>query len=233
MKVEIWSDVMCPFCYIGKRKFEEALAGFKHKDEITVEWKSFQLNPDLITDTETTITQYLADAKGWSREQAVQAHQMVVKMAEEVGLHFNFDKIVVANSFKAHQLIQYAKSQDKGDEVEESLFKAYFIDGENIDDITVLNQIAEKSGLPPLSLEQVLAEENYSDSVKKDIFESRQIGVRGVPFFLFNEKYALSGAQPPSVFSQILDQTFAEWTQNRPVEVISLNGQSCDIDGDC
>jgi len=126
MKVEIWSDIMCPFCYIGKRRFENALKEFPHKDDIEIVWKSFQLNPAMKTDPGKNINQYLSEVKGWSLTQARQANDYVTKMAKEVGLYYDFKKVVVANSFDAHRLIQLAKVNGKGDEMEEQLFKAYF-----------------------------------------------------------------------------------------------------------
>src|ERR1044072_2264180 len=119
MKVEIWSDVMCPFCYIGKRKFEHALEQFPHKDEVEITWKSFQLNPAMKTEPGKNINQYLAEIKGWTIDRAKEMNDHVSKMAEEVGLHYDFDKAVVANSFDAHRFIQFAKKQSKGDAAEE------------------------------------------------------------------------------------------------------------------
>lgn len=124
MKVEIWSDVMCPFCYIGKRRFEKALEQFQEKDSIEVVWKSFQLNPAMITEPGKNINQYLSEIKGWSLAQAKQANDYVTSMAKELGLNYDFDKAVVANSFDAHRLVQLAKVNGKGDTVEEQLFKA-------------------------------------------------------------------------------------------------------------
>ena len=131
MKVEIWSDVMCPFCYIGKRRFEAALLKFEHKDEVEIIWKSFQLNPHMKTDPEKNINQYLAEIKGWTLDQAESMNERVTQMAKAEGLHYDFDKAIVANSFDAHRLIQLAKTHNKGDEAEERLFKAYFSEGKN------------------------------------------------------------------------------------------------------
>ena len=129
MKVEIWSDVMCPFCYLGKRKFEIALEQFSHKDDIEIEWKSFLLQPDLVTDTTININQYLAEIKDFPLEQARQMNNQVAQAGKAIGLTYNVEQIVVANSFKAHNLIQLAKTQQKQNEVEEKLFEAYFAEG--------------------------------------------------------------------------------------------------------
>ena len=125
MKIEIWSDVMCPFCYIGKRRFEDALQQFEHKDKVEVEWKSFQLNPGMKTDPSQNISQYLADVKGWDLDYAKQMNAHVTEIAAEVGLTYDFDKAVVANSFNAHRFSHLAKKHCLGDAAEEALFKAY------------------------------------------------------------------------------------------------------------
>ena len=132
MKVEIWSDIMCPFCYIGKRRFENALKDFPHSSEIEIEWKSFLLNPAIRTETGNNINQYLSETKGWSLEQANQANNYVTKMAKEVGLYYDLNKAVVANTFDAHRLIQLAKANNKSNETEERLFRAYFIEGKKV-----------------------------------------------------------------------------------------------------
>jgi len=210
MKIEIWSDVMCPFCYIGKRKFEAALEQFENKANVIVVWKSFQLNPAMKTDPSKNITSYLAEIKGWSLEQAKEMNTHVTNMAKEVGLHYDFDKAIVANSFDAHRLIQLAKKHGKGDEAEEQLFKAYFTEGKNTDDHSTLIEIGISIGLNEIEVKQVLASDQFSDDVRKDIIEAQQIGVRGVPFFVVDRKYGVSGAQPTEVFLETLTKAWAE-----------------------
>ena len=233
MKVEIWSDVMCPFCYIGKRKFEDALNRFPQKDEIEVVWKSFQLNPDMVTDPKKNITQYLSESKGWSLEQTQQIQQNVVNMAKEVGLHYNFDKAVVANSFNAHRFIQLAKSKGKGDAAEEQLFKAYFIDGKNTDDQETLVSLGVEIGLDAAETKQVLESDAFTSEVKMDIYEAQQIGVRGVPYFVFDDKYAVSGAQPAETFLGALTQSFSEHKPTIKPIAIQGDGASCDSEMNC
>jgi predicted DsbA family dithiol-disulfide isomerase len=210
MKIEIWSDVMCPFCYIGKRKFEAALEQFENKANVEVVWKSFQLNPDMKTDPAKNITEYLAEIKGWSIQQAKEMNAHVTNMAKEVGLHYDFDKAIVANSFDAHRLIQLAKKHGKGDEAEEQLFKAYFTEGKNTDDHSTLIEIGISIGLNEIEVKQVLASDQFADDVRKDIIEAQQIGVRGVPFFVVDRKYGVSGAQPTEVFLETLTKAWAE-----------------------
>jgi predicted DsbA family dithiol-disulfide isomerase len=204
MKIEIWSDVMCPFCYIGKRKFEKALSEFEGKENVEIEWKSFQLNPAMKTDPQKNITQYLSEIKGWSLEQAKEANERVTAMAKEVGLNYNFDKAIVANSFDAHRLIQFAKRKERGDQMEEALFKAYFIDGKNTADHATLISLAVEAGLDETETKSILDSGIFADEVEADIELAGQIGVRGVPFFVFDRKYAVSGAQAPEVFLETM-----------------------------
>lgn len=210
MNVEIWSDVMCPFCYIGKRKFEAALDQFPHKDQINVIWKSFQLNPDMPTDPSRSVLDYLAEVKGIPLAQAEQMHDHVTAMAREVGLEYHFDKAVVANSFDAHRFIQLAKQHGLGDAAEERIFRAYFTEGRNTADHTTLTELGTEIGLDKIEVEKMLQTDAFTEAVEQDIYESRQIGVRGVPFFVINRKYAVSGAQPPETFLGALQTAWAE-----------------------
>ena len=232
MKVEIWSDVMCPFCYIGKRRFEDALQHFEHKDEIEIEWKSFQLNPDMVTNPAINIDQYLADVKGFTLDHAKQLNTHVTQMAAEAGLTYNFDKAVVANSFNAHRYSHLAKKHGLGIEAEEQLFKAYFTDGKNIDDKSTLIELGTTLGLDANEVKQTLESSDFADDVKRDIAEARQLGIQGVPFFVLNNKYGISGAQAVPVFEQTLQKAFGEW-QNENSRLEIIEGESCGPDGDC
>jgi protein disulfide-isomerase len=234
MKVEIWSDIMCPFCYIGKRKFEKALAQFSHKDNIELVWKSFQLAPDLKTQPDKNIHQFLSEHKGVSIEQAKAMNNQVTEMASMVGLVYNFDKSIPANSFKAHRFIHVAKQQGKQDEAEELLFRSYFTDGKNIDDYSTLVQLGAEIGLDTASLKIALENGSYADDVKADILEAQQLGVNGVPFFVFNRKYAISGAQESPTFLEALAKAFDEWHKQNPEAGLEITeGQSCKPDGTC
>ncbi len=235
MKVEIWSDIMCPFCYIGKRRFEKALEQFDNKDKIELVWKSFQLNPAMKTDPGKNINQYLAEIKGWSLEQAKQMNARVTDMARESGLEYDFDKAVVANSFDAHRLIQLAKANGKGDEMEERLFKAYFTEGKNTDDHGTLLQLGTEIGLDPDTVKKVLDSDEYTDQVEQDIYEAQQIGVRGVPYFVLNDRYAVSGAQASETFAGALNKAYGEWEKQKPaLQTITGNDATvCTTDGKC
>lgn len=234
MKVEIWSDVMCPFCYIGKRKFETALAQMPDSSAIEVTWKSFQLQPDLVTDPSKNTITHLAESKGWTMDYTRQAIGHVIQMAEGVGLQYNFDKAVVANSFDAHRLSHYAAAKGKGNEMEEELFKAYFVDGKNTADQATLTALAVHIGLDEQAVKAVLQSDKYAAEVRQDIYEASQVGVTGVPFFVFNNKYAVSGAQDSKVFLEVLQKAYAEWKSANPTSVMKVKeGAVCTPKGEC
>jgi predicted DsbA family dithiol-disulfide isomerase len=206
MKVEIWSDVMCPFCYIGKRKFEQALEQFPGKTAVEVEWKSFQLNPDMKTDPSMNINEYLAEHKGIPVARAKEMNEHVTAMAAEVGLKYDLGRAVVANSFDAHRLSHFAKKHGRQDAMEERLFKAYFTEGKNTADHGTLISLAVEAGLNAEEVCTMLAGTEFSDDVNRDIYEANQVGARGVPFFVFDNKYAVTGAQPSELFLQVLNK---------------------------
>jgi predicted DsbA family dithiol-disulfide isomerase len=227
MKVEIWSDVMCPFCYIGKRRFENALAQFPQKDNVEVEWKSFQLNPELANNSRQSVHEYLAERKGWTLSYAKQLNDQVTGMAAEVGLQYNLDKAVVANSFDAHRFSHLAAKHGLGDAAEESLFRAYFTEGKDVSDREVLVQLGTAIGLDAEEVRTTLSGNSYAREVQQDIAEAAALGARGVPFFVIDRKYAVSGAQPEEVFLNALRQSFSEKTTE------DASGSSCTTDGDC
>lgn len=232
MKVDIWSDVRCPFCYIGKHKFEKALQKFPQKDRIEVVWHSFELDPYIKTDAGKSIYDHLAENKGISRQQAEQMVTYSTRIAEEAGLKFNQERSVVANSFNAHRLIQFAKTKGLGDKAEEELFKAYFEGGKNIDDQATLAQIGVSIGLDNKELAGVLSSGIFEKEVREDEDEAQRIGIHGVPFFIFDQKYAVSGAQSPEVFSGALEQSWNEYEKSQNL-VILEEGKSCTVDGNC
>ncbi len=231
MKVEIWSDVMCPFCYIGKRKFELALEKFPQRDTVEITWKSFQLNPDMITDPDKNINQYLAEVKGWSVKQAEDANNYVTDIAKKVGLTYNMDKSIVANSFDAHRLSHLAKKYNKQDALEERLFLAYFTEGKNTADHDTLIAIGVEIGLEENEIKSMLESNEFSAQVNRDILEAQMVGARGVPFFVFDRKYAVSGAQDPAAFEQVLNTIWEEQTKLTPITINENAGDVCGPDG--
>lgn len=206
MKVEIWSDIMCPFCYIGKRNFEAALNQFENKNDVEVVWKSYQLDPGIVQDKnrKVSVYEYLAERKGMSLEQSKQMHQHVVNMANNAGLDYHFEKAIVANSFDAHRLIQKAKEKNLGDEAEEKLFSAYFIEGKDCGDRAVLKELGKSIGMEEADIDDAFSNDEYAYRVKLDIKEGESKGLRGVPFFVINGQQVVSGAQPPAVFLEAL-----------------------------
>ena len=234
MKVEIWSDVMCPFCYIGKRKFEVALNTFPQKDSIQVVWRSFELNPNLSYKPERDAYSYIAEIKGQTREWSVKVHDTMTKSAASVGLNYNFDKAKITNSFDAHRVIQLAKKYNLTNEVEERFFKAYFTDGELMSDHETLIRLAVDAGLNKDEVTAALETDQYAEEVRKDVAEARRLGVNGVPFFVLNPKYGVSGAQDSSMFAETLQKAYKEWTNNNLVVLAEvINGQTCTPDGVC
>ena len=231
MKVEIWSDVMCPFCYIGKRKFELALEKFPQRDTVEITWKSFQLNPDMITDPDKNINQYLAEVKGWSVKQAEDANNYVTDIAKKVGLTYNMEKSIVANSFDAHRLSHLAKKYNKQDALEERLFLAYFTEGKNTADHDTLIAIGVEIGLEENEIKSMLESNEFSAQVNRDILEAQMVGARGVPFFVFDRKYAVSGAQDPAAFEQVLNTIWEEQTKLTPITLNENAGDVCGPDG--
>lgn len=197
MKVDIWSDIRCPFCYIGKRKFETALAKFPQKDKVEVEWHSFELEPGVKTDTGVNLHDYLAQRKNICRESSVQLNKQVTETAKQVGLDYNFDTAVIANSFDAHRLIQLAKLNGLGDAAEERLFKAYFTEGKDISDHLTLIILGDEIGLSGKTIKQILDSDEFADEVRYDERQAQELGINGVPFFVMNERYGVSGAQQP------------------------------------
>lgn len=234
MKVEVWSDVMCPFCYIGKRNFETALAEFADKDHIEIVWKSYQLDPTIPEVADESYESYLVKRKGMSTSQVKAMLEKVTQSAKEVGLDYHFDKAQMVNSRKAHEFLQFAKAKGVGDEAKEGLFKAFFTEGKRIADADTLIALGGAIGLDENELKLALAEGKYAQAVQGDIQEARQLGVQGVPFFVFDRAYAVSGAQPAQAFAETLDKSFAAWRKANPAVSLEVTqGPSCTPDGMC
>ena len=226
MKVEIWSDIACPWCYIGKRRFEAALAAFPHRDEVEVQWRSYQLDPTLPDHHDGTELDYLVDRKGLSRDQVVRMFEQVTAIAADEGLTYDFASVVVANSFAGHELLHLARARGAGDRVKEALLSAHFEHGEDIGDREVLVRIGVEAGLDADEIARDLASHTWRDSVVADITAASSLGIRGVPFFVLDDKYGISGAQPTELFTQALEQA---WRESRPLVMVSpTTGASTD-----
>lgn len=210
MRVDIWSDIRCPFCYIGKHNFEAALEDFDHKDEVEVRWHSFELDPNLESNNEESTLDYFVKVKGVTKEQAHQMFSRVRQMASDINLDLDPEKSVVANSFRAHKLLQLAKKRGVANDMKESLFRAHFSEGKDIDDQEDLLEIAASAGIDGETAREALRSQELSAAVRKDEAKAQEIGVQGVPFFVFNNKYGVSGAQPPSTFLDVLKKARKE-----------------------
>ena len=234
MKVEIWSDIMCPFCYIGKRKFEQAMDQFPDRDNIELVWRSFQLDPSIQYEPGRDLYSYLAERKGQTLEWSKSMHQHVADTAKEVGLDYHFDKAVIANSFDAHRLIHLASKYQLGDAAEERLFRAYFTEGRNMQDQDTLIDLGAEIGLDRDEVKRMLDSGEYADAVTRDGLEAQQLGASGVPFFVMDRKYGVSGAQPAEAFLQTLEKSFADWEKAHPTLSIEIqDGEVCTAEGEC
>ena len=211
MVVEIWSDVVCPFCYIGKRKLEKALSMFEHKDDIELVWRSYQLHPDVETQPDKTIYDYLAKRNGITVGQIKEQYGFINDMAAEVGLKYQLDTALLVNTRNAHRLLQIAKKAGKDSDAEELLFKAYFTENKNIDDKSVLEAIAKELGIEKDEINAKLLSKEIDTEIDNDIYQSKQIGVRGVPFFLMNNEVSISGAQDIQIFINALQKSWENW----------------------
>lgn len=233
MKVDIWSDTRCPFCFVGKKNFEKALQDFAQNDKVEVHWHSFQLDPNMETDLSKNHYEYLSEIKGFPMAQIMQMHENLIQAGKNAGIDFNFDEVKVSNSFKSQMLVQLAKEKGKANEMEELLFEAYFILGKDIDDVEVLSEIGEKSGFSKEEIANATQSSELKNLVNQDIEEASNLGIRGVPFFVFNQKYAISGAQPTHLFSEVLEKSWTEFSENNSKFDIIQDGDSCDVDGNC
>lgn len=216
MIVEIWSDFVCPFCYIGKRKLEEALAQFPHKDHVVKEFRSYELNPHADSSGGVSTYAMLAQKYGMSLEQAKATSSNVAQQAAAVGLEFRFDGMMEQNTFDAHRVAHFAASQGQGDAAAERLFRAYFTENDRIDSHDRLVELAAEAGLNKEEVKGMLLSGQFTDSVKEQEEEGSRLGIRGVPFFVFDRKYAVSGAQSPEVFLDTLNKA---WEKKHPTFV--------------
>lgn len=233
MKIDIWSDIACPWCYIGLTRFERALASFEHRDGVEVTLHSFQLDPSLPDAYDGTETQYLAQRKGMPEATVRQMFGQVAQAAASEGLTMDFDSLAVANSRRAHRLLHAAASVSPAIawELKRSLFKAHFTDGESISDADVLVRLATGVGLDEGVARAALRDEALDAEVAGDIDAARSMGISGVPFFVLHEKYGISGAQPFEVFTQAIAQVWDEAHPKPAFETLTIPGLKQDATG--
>ncbi|MFT4009388.1 MAG: DsbA family oxidoreductase [Nocardioidaceae bacterium] len=231
MRIEIWSDVVCPWCYIGKRRLESALAEFPHRDEVEIVYRSFELDPEAPQVGYESIRDSLANKYGLGEEQVRQMMARVSETAVTEGLRFAYEDAMHTKTVDAHRLLHLALDQGLQAELKEALLAAYFTRGESMGDHDVLRKVAVDVGLDPARVDQVLSSDEYADAVQADIAQARAYGANGVPFFVVDQKFGVSGAQPAEVFAQLLDRAWSEShpTLTRVGDV--TEGDTCGIDG--
>lgn len=231
MQIEIFSDIACPWCYIGKRRFETALNAFPHKDSVDVTWRSYQLDPGLPEHYDGTELGYLVESKGLDSSQVEGMFSHVAEQAKGEGLNYDFSSVVVANSFKAHQLIHLAATHGKADAVKEALFSAHFEHGEDIGSREFLVSLGTSVGIEQAEITAALDSEQFADDVRNDFAQARALGVTGVPFFVIDRKYGISGAEPAALFTEALDEA---WKEANPLTMVAsseADGAVCGPDG--
>ena len=210
MKVEIWSDIGCPFCYIGKRNFEAGIEEFAGKDDLEVVYRSFQLDPTAAKEPEETMAELLAKKYDKSVKEVEIMNNQVVDTAKAAGLEFNMEKVVPSNSRDAHRLVKLAREEGLDAEAMDRLYKAYFTDGVNVADTEALVGIGTSIGLEEEKVREMLDSDLYKEQVIEDQNVANKLGAQGVPLFVINRKYGISGAQPPQAFKEVLTKAYEE-----------------------
>ncbi len=231
MEIEIWSDVVCPWCYIGKRRIENALAGFDHADEVEVHWRSYQLDPGAPTQPTEASSTMIARKYGQSASGAQQMQDRVEAVAAEEGLIFRLSQTLHLNTADAHRLIHLAHEQGGNDlqgRVKEALLAAYFTEARNVADHAVLREVAIAAGLGARRVDEVLASREFEADVHADVEQAQAYGATGVPFFVIDRAYGVSGAQPAEVFTQVLEKA---WAASHPTIDVLASGEVCGPDG--
>lgn len=230
MKIQVWSDYVCPFCYIGKRELEIALKETGFASQAEVEFKAYQLDPNTPVGIEETMHEALAKKYGTTPDAMNQQFDGITARAAEVGLEYHFDKMHPENTFKAHRLAKYAATVGKEKEMTERLLYAHFTENKRIGDKAVLVALAKEVGLEEDAVKAALQDERFAAETLVDMQEAQQIGVRGVPFFVINDKYAISGAQPNDVFTKAIQQVAEEENLKPALKMFGDDSASCDGD---
>ena len=228
MDVEIWSDIACPWCYVGKRRFEAALTRFEHRDDVRVTWRSFELDPSAPREREGDRSARLADKYGMTLEQAQTAERQMTDVAAGEGLDFRFDIARSGLTFDGHRMIHLAAEHDLQDAMKERLLRAYLTDGELISSHAALRRLALEVGLPEDAVDDLLAGEAYADEVRTDEFTASRLGINAVPFFVVDRSLGAAGAQPPE---QLLELLRRGWEAGSPLTVATAEGESCGPEG--
>lgn len=206
LKIEIWSDIVCPFCYLGKKKLQHAVNKLGVSEMTEILWHSFQLDPDFPVNYSISSTKYISEKKNIPADHLHEMHQYLVSQGKSYGIDFQFEKALSFNTFDAHRLWQWTRKFNKSNEAKEALFKAYFTDGIDLSqNINLLNVIGSL-GLDRAEAERILKSHSYEQELEEDRYQSRQLGIRCVPYFLINNKEVISGAQDDKVFENVLSE---------------------------
>jgi predicted DsbA family dithiol-disulfide isomerase len=227
VRVEIWSDITCPWCYVGKRRFEAALAAFEHRDGVDVVWRSFELDPGAPLERDGDGAAHLARKYGTSRDEALAMQRRMADVAAAEGLDFRFDVARGGNTFDAHRVLHLAAEHGVQDAMKERLMRAYLGEGELIGDPAVLERLALEVGLRGDEVRDVLSTDRFGAAVREDERAAAALGIDAVPFFVVDRRVGASGAQPPEA---LLDLMRRGWPRRPPVEVVA-DGASCGPDG--
>lgn len=237
MQIEIWSDIACPYCYIGKRKLDIALSQFPHNDKVKLKWCSYELTPDLPRKaSDQSYYKYLSDSYGVTLERARQMTAKTVELGALVGLQLDYDKLVVANTFDALRLVKFAGTKGLATMMEEKLFYAYFTQGKDVSSHDQLIVIAKEAGLSEAEVKDMLQGDKYKKEVNDDIQQAEQLSLNYIPWYRFNGKYVVEGSIEVSDYLDLLNRSYAEWSSGKAVESSNdsvIQGQSCTIDGVC
>ncbi|MBV9940902.1 MAG: DsbA family oxidoreductase [Solirubrobacterales bacterium] len=230
MDVEIWSDIACPWCYIGKRRFEAALERFEHRDDVQVTWRSFELDPAAPAEREGERAARLAEKYGITVERAREMERQMTETAASEGLEFRFDRARSGATFDAHRVVHLAAEHGVQDAMKERLLRAYFTEGELMSDRDRLIHLAIEVGLDEDAVREMLAGDRLADEVRADERTAARFGISAVPTFVVDRALGVSGAHPPEALLELLREG---WARRRPAPVVLAGGEACGVDGDC
>ena len=230
LRVDIWSDIACPWCYVGKRRLEAALEGFEHRDGVEIVWRAFELDPSAPRERDGSVS-YVARLASKYGASVAQAEQMIARMTETArgdGLDFRFDRVRSGNTFDAHRVLHLARERGLQDAVKERFLRAYMTEGEPIGDPDALARLAAEVGLDEEEVRATLASDAFAAEVRADEQQASELGIRGVPSFVLGGKYAVSGAQPAELLAGALHKA---WSELAPQPLVFEEGAVCGPDG--
>jgi predicted DsbA family dithiol-disulfide isomerase len=228
VQIEIWSDIACPWCAVGKRRFAAALERFEQREQVQVTWRSFELDPSAPAERKGDYAAHLAAKYGMSTEQARSMHAQMTETAAADGLHFDFDRVRAGNTFDAHRLTHLAAAHGKQHEMTERLMLAYLEEGELMSDHAALRRLAAEVGLPEDEVADTLATDRFADDVRTDQATASALGISAVPFFVADRAIGAAGAQPPEVLLSFLEEA---WKRSQPAFPVVTGGDACGPEG--